>query len=157
MAEDALTRHFTRVYPNFRQGDLFRLAADIKSYPAFVPFCRRTRILARQDDALTVANTFGFGPFSETFVSRARLDPPRGLVIASEDGPWRRFLLNWRFEPVGDGCRLSFDVTFEFATAWRNRVAVFAAADFERRVIGAFERRAHKIFDRPKGRDGGEP
>jgi coenzyme Q-binding protein COQ10 len=146
MAGSATTRHFSRVYPQFRPQDLYALASDIESYPAYVPLCRRTRIIARRDRELTVENVFGLGPIGEKFVSEARLDPPHNLIICSRDGLWRRFLLNWRFDPAGKGCRLSFDLTFEFASAFLNRLAPFAAPEFERRVLRAFERRAESLF-----------
>ena len=146
MAGSALKRGFSRVYPQFRPEDLFDLVADIKSYPAFVPGCQRTRVVSRHENVLLVENFFGFGPLRQRFVSRAKFDRPRALSIASESGVWRRFQMDWRFEPAGNGSRLSCDMELEFSSALLNAVAPFAVTDVEARILRAFELRAEKLL-----------
>jgi coenzyme Q-binding protein COQ10 len=148
MAGSALKRSFSRVYPQFRAQDLFALVADIESYPFFVPGCQKTRVVSRRENCWLVENVFGFGPLRHNFVSRAILNPPNDLSIASEDGVWRRFLLHWRFEPAGTGCLLTYEMTIEFSSDFLNAGASFAAAGMEQRIMAAFERRAEKLFGR---------
>ena len=146
MAGKALQRRFSRVYPQFRPSDLFGLVADIESYPAFVPGCLKTRVLSRRDNVLLVDNVFGAGPLRQKFTSRATLDSPDKLCITSDNGVWRRFRMDWRFESVGNGCRLSCDMELEFLSGLLNAVAPFAAPDVESRILRAFELRAEKIL-----------
>jgi coenzyme Q-binding protein COQ10 len=146
----ALTRRFTRRYARYSPGQLFALASDIESYPSFVPGCRRANIVSREGDALgqalTVENVFGFGPLNQPFRTSALLKPPHELVIVSRDGPWRLFSMHWRFQREQAGCRLSCEVTLDFASRVLNLLASLAAADVERQVLAAFERRAEKLF-----------
>jgi len=142
----ALTRRFSRFYPLYSSDQLFALAADIESYPAFVPGCRSARIVAREGDRLEVENMFGFGPLRHPFKTRAELKPPHELAIVARDGPWRRFRMNWRFEPEKAGCRLFCAVELDFASRGLNLVASVAAAEVEAQVLAAFERRAEKLF-----------
>jgi coenzyme Q-binding protein COQ10 len=146
MAGKALRRRFSRVYPHFRPPDLFGLVADIESYPAFVPGCLQTRVLSRRDNVLLVENVFGAGPLRQKFTSQATLDSPDKLCITSDSGIWRRFRMDWRFEPSGSGCRLSCDMELEFLSGLLNAVAPFAAPDVESRILRAFELRAEKIL-----------
>ena len=142
----SLKRSFWRVYPQFQPSDLFSLVADIESYPAFIPGCLQTRVLSRRENVLLVENVFGLGPLRQKFISQATLDLPHKLCITSENGIWRRFRMDWRFEPMGNGCRLSCAMELEFSSAMLNAVAPFAAADVELGILQAFELRAEKIF-----------
>jgi len=142
----ALRRRVSRFYPRYSPEQLFGLAADIESYPAFVPGCRAARILARDGDRLQVENVFGFGPLRHPFETRAELKPPGELVIVSRDGPWRHFSMSWRFWSERAGCRLSCEVTLDFESHMLNLVASVAAVEVERQVLAAFEHRAAKLF-----------
>ncbi|PPQ40254.1 coenzyme Q-binding protein COQ10 [Rhodoblastus acidophilus] len=142
----AVTRRLSRFYPRYSPENLFALAADIESYPLFVPGCRSARILAREGDALQVENVFGFGPLRHPFKTRAELKPPRELAIVSQDGPWRRFSMTFRFAREQDGCRLVCEAVLDFRSPMLNLVASLAAAEVETKVLAAFQRRAEKLF-----------
>jgi coenzyme Q-binding protein COQ10 len=146
----ALTRRISRYYPSFSPEQLFALASDIESYPAFVPGCVGARILSRRPEAfseiLQVENMFGFGPLRHPVRTQAEFKPPRELSIVSRDGPWRRFAMNWRFEPEQTGCRLFCEAALEFESRVLNLVASVAAVEVEAQVLAAFERRAEKLF-----------
>lgn len=142
----ALKRQISRFYPRYSPEQLFALAADIESYPSFVPGCRAARIVARAGGRLRVENVFGFGPVRQPFETRAELKPPSELAIVSCDGPWRHFSMNWRFLPDRAGCRLSCEVALDFESRMLNLVASVAAVEVERQVLAAFEHRAEKLF-----------
>ena len=148
-----MRRSVERLYPHYRAEDLYGLVADIESYPAFMPGCRKTRILSKRGDVWTVDNEFGVGPFRHRFISRATVDPGKGLSIASDDGPWRQFLMDWRFQPEGAGCLLSFAMTLELSSFLLIAATPFAIMDTEQRILSAFERRAAQLFsgNRRKG------
>jgi coenzyme Q-binding protein COQ10 len=146
----SLKRSFGRVYPQFQQSDLFSLVADIESYPAFIPGCLKTRVLSRRENVLLVENVFGLGPLRQKFISQATLDSPHKLCITSENGIWRRFRMDWRFEPMGNGCRLYCAMELEFSSQLLNAAAPFAAADVESGILQAFELRAEKILGQGK-------
>jgi coenzyme Q-binding protein COQ10 len=143
-----IRRNWTRIFPRYRPGDLFALVADIEAYPAFVPGCQKTRIVRRHENVWQVENVFGFGPLNSRFSSKASLTPEREISILSEDGVWRRFQMNWRFEQAETGCLLICDMVLEFKSTFLNGAAALTAEDTERRFIDAFERRAEKLFGR---------
>lgn len=138
-------RGFERLYPHYRAEDVYAMVADIESYPAFVPGCRKARILSRRGDVWSVENEYGFGPMHYRFVSRATVDPPRSLSIVSDDGPWRQLLMTWRFQPAGLGCLLSFAMTLEMS-GFLAVAATPVVADAEQRITRAFEGRAMQLF-----------
>lgn len=138
-----------RDFPRFTPDQLFALVSDIEKYPQFVPGCIATRIVERRDRSWRVHNVFGLGPVDSRFFTLAAFDAPTRLDITSHDGPWRNFHLAWRFDPVGQGCH----VTCRFSVKLRSRVlsalAALAMPEAERLIIGAFEARAHALYDPP--------
>jgi coenzyme Q-binding protein COQ10 len=141
-----MRRKFTKLFPHDAPSELFALVNDIESYPAYIPYCQRARILSREGGARRVQNIFGVGPLCLAFISEAREKPPRELLIESREGALRAFRLRWLFEPkdegYGEGCLLSCDLDLEFSSPVLNVLAPLAAREFERKVMTAFERRA---------------
>jgi coenzyme Q-binding protein COQ10 len=136
-----MQRKFSKFYPHHTPSDLFAVVDDIESYPLFVPFCQRARVLSRDGAMRRVENVFGVGRLHLSFVSVARADPPLELVIESRDGALRAFRMRWFFAQEGDGCYLSCDLTLEFKSHMLNALAPLAASDIERNLMTAFERR----------------
>jgi coenzyme Q-binding protein COQ10 len=135
-----------RLYANYAPEALFSLVDDVESYPAFAPFCRGARVLARAGDWRRVENVFGFGPWRFVFISEARAAPPRELVIESFDRPFRVFRLRWLFEPQDGGCRMTCEWRMEFSSPALKLAAALAADEAQNRALAAFERRAALAF-----------
>lgn len=125
---------------------LFALAADIESYPRFVPWCIATRILSRHPDHWRCDNLFGKGPIRLRFHTRAEFDPPREIRIASHDGPFRTFRLVWRFAATAQGCRVV--VGFDMAFRWDlvGLLARVSLPEVEQRIVSAFRGRAAQLY-----------
>ena len=145
--EPALHRVWRLRFPVFSTEQLFTLVSDIESYPQFVPGCVATRILEhRADGRRLVDNVFGAGPLRWRFRSTAEADPPHRLEIVSQDGPWRRFAMLWRFTPEGDGCRVDVDLDVAFRSPLLAALAPTALPRAEPRIIRAFEARAQRLY-----------
>ena len=97
-----LHTHARRILP-FPCHHVYAVVVDVESYPAFVPGWRAARVVRRAGDTLTVTQEVGSGPLAVRFASRARQVPGRALRITSDDGPFRRLVIDWCFTPVGDG------------------------------------------------------
>jgi coenzyme Q-binding protein COQ10 len=140
-----LRRRWSRRIVGCATQTLFAIVADVERYCEFVPGCVSARIVERQADRWIVDNVFGFGPLRSHFRSLAKLEPPNALTISSRDGPWRDFLVQWRFRQEGETCALSCDVKLGFRSPLLAALARVAAGEVERRLIAAFESRALEI------------
>lgn len=95
-----ITRRYVLPYP---MAALFDLAADIESYPAFLPNCVAARVEGRDaDGSWRVDNVFRWGTFTTRFRTRARFDPPHSILVVSEEKKFPRFQINWHFSPSGE-------------------------------------------------------
>ncbi|PKU25385.1 type II toxin-antitoxin system RatA family toxin [Telmatospirillum siberiense] len=133
-------------FPRYTPAQLFALASDIESYPFFVPGCVAARIIERRDNLWRVDNVFAFGPVRHRFISHAELNPPDGLEITSTDGPWKSFRLSWQFAPLEEGCQLGCRFAAEFRSGVVATIASLGQHGAERRIMGAFERRAKALY-----------
>ncbi len=133
-------------FPTYTAEQLFALASDIESYPFFIPGCVATRVIERRDNLWRVDNVFAFGPVRHRFISDAELNPPEGLDITSNDGPWKTFHLSWRFMPQDQGCKLACRFLAEFRSGVVATLASLGQSGTERRIMAAFERRAKALY-----------
>ena len=128
---------------------LFDLAADVESYPDYLPGWISARITERTAQHLRVAQQLGFKLLRQPFSSTAELERPRRITVHSDDGPFRCLRLEWRFEAAGaQQCRVTLTIDLElnsnFLEPMVNSLFNLAAAD----VISRFEMRAHALYER---------
>lgn len=141
-----MTRHSeTRIVP-YTADLMFRVVADVESYPKFLPWVTAARILSRGERELTAEMSVGFARFTESYTSRVTLDPAaRTVGVVQIRGPFRILENHWKFTPRGEGCRIDFAIAFEFRNPVLNMVAGAAFDRVSRRMADAFEARAKAL------------
>lgn len=138
---------FAADFPGHSCDELFALAADIERYPAFIPWCRQTRIVARRDGVLEVENHFGAGPVDAAFRTFAVPEPPHRLEITSDRPPFRSFLLVWHFQPMGaSGCRVEAEYAMALRSPLLHGLARLTLAEAQRKIVQRFRDRADAVY-----------
>ena len=135
----------------YRPEQMFDLVADIERYPEFLPWCIGARIRERNDTLVVADLIIGFKMIRERFTSRVSLDRAHLTIeVAYADGPFKQMTNRWRFEPTEDGrCRIDFYVAFEFRSAVLQKLIGVLFHEAVRRMVGAFETRARKLYGPP--------
>jgi len=138
----------SRTLPWSRE-QLFDLAADVESYPDYVPGWISVRVIERTDQRLRVEQQLGWNLLRQPFVSTAELERPERITVHSDDGPFRCLRLEWRFEAAGSQrCRVSLSIDLQLNSSFLepmvNSLFNLAAAD----IISRFEIRAHALYER---------
>jgi coenzyme Q-binding protein COQ10 len=136
----------TRNLP-YSPDQMFDLVADVKRYQEFLPWVAATRIRSDSDTAMVADLVVGFKSLKETFTSRVVKHRPDTIVIDYVEGPLK-FLHNiWNFKSDGKG---GTDIHFCVDFAFKSRIfEALAGQMFDRalrRMIGAFEARAHELY-----------
>jgi len=145
----------TRRLVRHAASQMFDLVADVGSYPEFVPLCSDMRIRSRTTrpdgkEVVVAVMTIAYKLIRQSFTSRVTLDRENlTLFVDYLDGPFSRMHNKWVFHPKGEkACEVEFFIDYEF----RSRAfALLAGAVFDqvfRRMAGAFEQRADKIYVR---------
>ena len=136
---------------------LFELVADVPRYPEFLPWCHAGRIRRRESATVQIAElAIGFGPFHEKFASRVVLTPdaPEGPRIETTgiEGPFRRLMSRWTFQPHPDGCLIDFELEFDFRSVVLQQTVRLLFAEAVRRMVSAFEARARQLYGKANAR-----
>ena len=144
-----------------RWTDLFKLVAELESYPGFVPCCQRVKVLSRKADGpdktvIVSRMTVGLSALQVTYANRTVADlAARQIRVDAIDGPLRHLRVVWTFNPDGEEWTdVAFTVNYEFSSPILGAVASRVFDSMFRDIVDAFERRADEVFGRLKGRSG---
>ncbi|SFZ82127.1 coenzyme Q-binding protein COQ10 [Devosia enhydra] len=140
---------FERHVPHL-PGSMFALVADLETYPSFVPNCSAMRVWT---DRPLAANerfakmTIRFGPVTQSYTSRVTMDEAARTIRAKAvDGPFAYLDSTWRFEPEGQGTRVTFDIDFKISNPLIAAVAEPAFAAKQGEIMDAFVAEADRRF-----------
>ena len=141
MPKHSETRHLP-----YTPEQMFDLVADVARYPEFLPWVSAMRVRSDSEDETVADMIVGFKGLRETFTSRVSKARPESIDVEYLDGPLKYLRNNWRFRREEQGCAVDFTVDFAF----KNRVFEMLAGQVFgtalRRMIGAFEDRAAKLY-----------
>ena len=138
-----------RVLP-YTPQQLYDLVADIERYPEFLPWCVAARIRKREADLVVADLVIGFKVFRERFTSQVKLSPEANRIdVAYTEGPFKYLDNHWLFAPHPQGCEIDFYVDFEFRSRILQKAIAVLFSEAVRRMVGAFEARAHALYDDP--------
>ena len=144
--------HEDRLMP-YSAGQMYGLVADVGRYPEFLPWNSAARIKSRmpceEGEVIEADLVISFKVFRERFGSRVRLLPDQGRIETEYlDGPFRHLKSVWTFVDAPGGCRVVFDVDFEFRNAILAGVIGLVFNEAMKRVVAAFERRAGELYSK---------
>jgi coenzyme Q-binding protein COQ10 len=140
-------RHTEQRRLPYTPEQLFDLVADVKRYAEFLPWVAAVRIRSDSETETTADLVVGFRALKETFTSKVTKRRPNEIVTDYIEGPLKYLHNSWKFAPDGEGGSI---VDFCVDFAFRSRIfETLAGQMFDRalrRMIGAFEDRAHALY-----------
>lgn len=155
-----MPRFETRRRVPFTADEMFRIVADVESYPQFLPLCESLQVHSREigdTGAVLVARMgVGYKAIRESFTSRVTLAADeRRVLVEYLDGPFHHLTNRWRFTDQGvSSSDIDFYIEYEFRSAM---LGLLMGAMFDkafRKFAEAFEERARVVYGRPRGQIG---
>ena len=147
-----MPRHTERRNLPYSPEQLFDLVADVKSYPQFLPWVAAVRVRSDGATEMVADLVVGFRALKETFTSKVRKRRPRAIEIDYIEGPLKYLHNSWKFVPDGEGGSVvDFCVDFAFRSRLFEALAGQVFDRALRRMIGAFEDRAHALYGEDAG------
>ena len=126
---------------------MFDLVADVARYQEFLPWVAATRVRSDSPNLMVADLVVGFKAIKETFTSRVTKQRPSSLAVDYIEGPLKYLHNSWSFEPDGKGgTKIGFCVDFAFKSRIFESLAGQMFDRALRRMIGAFETRAHELY-----------
>jgi coenzyme Q-binding protein COQ10 len=133
-------------------GDMFRLVADVESYPKFLPLCEELKLKRRLrrdgKDVLIATMTVGYRLIRESFTTEVILDADaRTILVHYLDGPFSFLENRWVFRPITpQSCEIDFYIAYSFRSRLLERLMGGLFDRAVRKYSDAFEARADAVY-----------
>ncbi len=105
----------SRVVP-YTCEQMYTLVDDVEKYAEFLPYFEKTVVHHRDDDEVQATLIVSAVGVQKSFTTRNRLQRNKMIEIRLVDGPFSHLEGFWRFDEVSEGCHISLDLEFKFAT-----------------------------------------
>lgn len=126
---------------------MFDLVADVGRYQEFLPWVVATRVKSDSETEMVADMLVGFKQLREKFTSRVIKQRPDKIEVHYLDGPMKDLDNRWLFRPFPDGgCEVDFCVDFTFRNAMFEALAGQYFDRAFRKMVAAFEARAHELY-----------
>lgn len=128
--------------------EMYRLVEDIESYPQFLPWCRSTQVLEKNDDEVKASIEIAKGALNKTFTTLNRMQKNKIIEMRLLKGPFKHLEGFWRFDALKDAgaCKISLDMDFEFES---KLIALAVGPVFNQianTMVDAFTKRAVEVY-----------
>ena len=131
----------------YSSAQMFALVDGIEVYPEFLPWCRATQVLSRTDDEVRATIALSKGGVEKAFTTCNRNQKNKMIEMRLVEGPFKRLEGFWRFDALGDeGCKVSFDLEFEFASRMLDMVVGPVFSQIANSLVDSFHRRAVEVY-----------
>jgi ribosome-associated toxin RatA of RatAB toxin-antitoxin module len=131
----------------FSPDQMFDLVNDVQAYPQFLPWCRGSRIISKNEDVVCASLDIAKGGIQHTFSTRNKLTHCSAIDIELIDGPFQHLEGHWQFTPLGDmGCRIQLDMDFSFSTRLLDVALGPVFSQISGSLVDAFCKRAQEIY-----------
>ena len=132
----------------FSAGALYELVVDVESYPSFLPWCKSTTVHYRRDEEAKATIEISRGPVRKSFTTVNSMVRGQRIDMSLVEGPFRHLEGTWTFKELGDGCKVSLNMTFEFESGVINFSIGPIFTGIANSLVDAFSSRAAEVYGR---------
>ena len=131
----------------YTPAEVYALVNDVAAYPQFLPWCGGSEVLYADADEMRARIDIQRGALRRSFATRNRIQRDKMIEVRLLEGPFRHLEGYWRFDALGDdGCRISFDLQFEFANRLVDATLGPVFQQIARSLVDAFCKRAEQVY-----------
>jgi ribosome-associated toxin RatA of RatAB toxin-antitoxin module len=131
----------------YAASEMYELVDRVELYPAFLPWCGGSRVLAERADGKTARIDIDYAGVHAHFTTDNRNRAGESIVITLRDGPFRHLHGEWQFWALApDGCKVALALAYEFATPLLERAVGPVFNHIANTFIEAFVRRADAVY-----------
>jgi ribosome-associated toxin RatA of RatAB toxin-antitoxin module len=136
----------SRVVP-FTCEQMYSLVNNVEQYAEFLPYCSQSLVHHRDEDEVQATLVIAAAGISKSFTTRNRLQTNKMIEIRLVDGPFSHLEGFWRFDEALEGCKVSFDLEFEFAGRMFSTLLGPVFEQVTDKMVDAFCERAEILYD----------
>ncbi|MCK5640049.1 MAG: type II toxin-antitoxin system RatA family toxin [Gammaproteobacteria bacterium] len=126
---------------------MYALVDDIASYPDFLPWCKSTEILMRNEDEVRASVEISQGVLHKSFTTHNRMQQSKMIEMRLVEGPFSHLEGFWRFEVLGEqACKVRLDMDFEFSNKLIGMAMGPVFSKISNTLVDAFCQRAAQVY-----------
>ena len=128
--------------------EMYQLVDDIESYADFLPWCRSSEVISRDDNEVKASIEIARGALQKSFTTLNRIQKNKVIEMRLISGPFKHLEGFWRFDVLKDGVdsKISLDLDFEF----ENKLIALAVGPVFNQIantmVDAFCKRAIEVY-----------
>ena len=127
---------------------MFDLVDDIESYPNFLPWCRSSKILVREEGLVEATLDIAKSGFNKSFTTRNTHRGKDKMYMNLVDGPFDSMVGVWTFTPLrDDASKVALDLEFELRNRLKNLAFGAVFSQICNAMVVAFSQRAKDLYD----------
>ncbi|XP_043254143.1 coenzyme Q-binding protein COQ10 homolog B, mitochondrial isoform X1 [Colletes latitarsis] len=155
MAETSKMKEYEgRKLIGFSMEQIYDVVTDVGNYKDFVPFCKKSDVISKNDDILKANLVIGFPPIHESYTSKVTMIRPRLVKAECTDGKLFNHLNTlWLFSPGLKNnvqtCVIDFSLSFEFKSIIHSHLSNLFFNEIVRQMENAFLEEAKHRYGRP--------
>jgi len=127
-------------------AQMYELVNHVENYAQFLPHCLTSEVHHRDEDEVQATLVIGAAGISKSFTTRNLLQANKMIEIRLVDGPFSHLEGFWRFDPINEGCKVSFDLEFEFAGRMLSMIIGPIFEQITDKMVDSFCEQAEKIY-----------
>ena len=132
----------------YSPAEMYRLVVDVASYPQFLPWCDKGRVVSEEDNGMVAEIGIAFSGIRQTFTTRNVHVPDQQVIIKLIKGPFSKLEGEWNFVSLGAeerACRVELVLSYGFDTTLGKLVSpVFDK--IASNMVDAFIKRAKQVY-----------
>ncbi|HEU5047938.1 MAG TPA: type II toxin-antitoxin system RatA family toxin [Rickettsiales bacterium] len=131
---------------------LFDLVIDIERYPDFLPWCRASRILERNENKVLAELVISFKHITESYTSEVKFQRPAtaqdsGFIdVIMVRGPFEKLENHWKFIPSPEGSTIDLNLSFKFRSRILDSIIGLLFGKASAKMVNAFNKRADELY-----------
>lgn len=131
----------------YAAGEMYALVDDIEAYPRFLPWCKSTRILSRNEDEVRASIELARGGIQKSFTTCNRNQRNKMIEMRLVEGPFHHLEGFWRFDVLDEqACKVSLDMDFEFSSKLVGLAIGPVFSQIANSLVDAFCQRAVEVY-----------
>lgn len=95
---------------------MFQLVDSVENYPQFLPWCRSTQIIERDNNKTIASIEINYKGIRQTFTTENTKWQNQEMIIKLIDGPFKSLSGEWIFKNLDkDSCQIELKLEYEFS------------------------------------------
>ena len=128
--------------------EMYQLVDDVEAYPLFLPWCRSTEIVSRNDEEVQASIEIDKGALNKSFTTINRLQKNKMIEMRLVKGPFKHLQGYWRFDALksSKACKISLDLDFEFESKLIGLAVGPIFNQIANSMVESFSKRAIEVY-----------